>query len=391
MQKVKAFIVACLLMVITIVGYHSYVSNRLVFNNNKFSTWIDSMKFKSPDIIKSNINQDTIVVFGSSEFNHGKDTKYHPENMFKNNKFNMMLIGEGYDQCLFHATTLAAIDDGIKNKKVVLVLSPQWFRKGGVKPKAYASRFSENSFIEMLDNPRLSDNEKRYIVNRSKKLLVDDKKMLDKVKMYEKVVLDNDGNIIDNIFYNSNTFFLREKQNQSIVTRAKLSKIEYNKNKPLRNNEIDWNKYLLEAEEDGIRATNNNEFAVKNKYFNSKLKRHLQERKNKKVGSGYSVSEEYEDFEHFLKVCKELDIKPLIINVPVNGKWYDYTGFTKEKRDEYYNNIKEIVNKYDVEFADFSDREYEDYFLEDTIHLGWKGWVNVNEQIYNFNYKSKKQ
>lgn len=390
MKKVKAFIVACLLMFITIFGYHSYINGKLEFNNNKFSTWIDSMKFKSPDIVKSNINKDTIVVFGSSELNHCKNTKYHPENMFKDNKFNMMLIGEGYDQCLFHTTALAALDEGIKDRKVVLILSPQWFRKGGVKPKAYASRFSEANFVEMLNNPRLSDEEKRYIINRSKKLLVDDKKMLDKIKMYERIILDKNGNLIDDFTYKIDSFFLKEKQNQSIVSRAILSNIEYDKNKSLKNKEIDWDKYLLDAEEEGMKEANNNEFAIKNRYYDFKLKGNLDKRKDKKVKTGYSVSKEYEDFEHFLRVCKELKIEPLIVSIPVNGKWYDYTGFTQEKRQEYYDNIKDIVNKYDVELVDFSDREYEDYFLEDTIHLGWKGWVNVNEQIYKFNYKDKK-
>ena len=34
--------------------------------------------------------------------------------------------------------------------------------------------------------------------------------------------------------------------------------------------------------------------------------------------------------------------------------------------------------------ADFTDREYEKYFLFDTVHFGWTGWVDVEEAIYDF-------
>ncbi|MBQ8338212.1 MAG: hypothetical protein IJY33_03625, partial [Oscillospiraceae bacterium] len=31
-----------------------------------------------------------------------------------------------------------------------------------------------------------------------------------------------------------------------------------------------------------------------------------------------------------------------------------------------------------------SGYEYEEYFLCDTMHLGWKGWLKVNEEIDKF-------
>ena len=89
----------------------------------------------------------------------------------------------------------------------------------------------------------------------------------------------------------------------------------------------------------------------------------------------------------FLDICKDLKIEPLLISVPVNGRWYDYTGFSKEDRNQYYQNIRDIASKNNVELADFSDKEYELYFLKDIMHLGWKGWVYLDEAIYNFYQK----
>ncbi|MED0819055.1 D-alanyl-lipoteichoic acid biosynthesis protein DltD, partial [Bacillus paranthracis] len=32
--------------------------------------------------------------------------------------------------------------------------------------------------------------------------------------------------------------------------------------------------------------------------------------------------------------------------------------------------------------------EYDKYFLKDTIHIGWKGWVYFDEEIQKF-YQNK--
>lgn len=85
-----------------------------------------------------------------------------------------------------------------------------------------------------------------------------------------------------------------------------------------------------------------------------------------------------------MDVCRETDITPLIVSIPVNGRWYDWTGFPKEDREGYYKNIREICQEYQVELADFSDKEYEPYFLKDIMHLGWKGWVYLDEAVYEF-------
>jgi len=37
-----------------------------------------------------------------------------------------------------------------------------------------------------------------------------------------------------------------------------------------------------------------------------------------------------------------------------------------------------------VKTADFSDKEYEKYFLKDIMHMGWKGWVYFDEAVFNF-------
>ena len=47
-------------------------------------------------------------------------------------------------------------------------------------------------------------------------------------------------------------------------------------------------------------------------------------------------SKEIDDYKFLLSVCKDLNIKPYIILLPVNGWYYDFVELPKDKRDECY-------------------------------------------------------
>ena len=79
-----------------------------------------------------------------------------------------------------------------------------------------------------------------------------------------------------------------------------------------------------------------------------------------------------------------MHIKPLLVILPVNGYYYDYTGFPQTARETYYSNIRNLADAYNAQLADFSADEYTKYFFEDQVHIGRKGWVLINESLYNF-------
>lgn len=47
-------------------------------------------------------------------------------------------------------------------------------------------------------------------------------------------------------------------------------------------------------------------------------------------GRTYAKSVEYHDFEDMLDILKDAGAEPMFVVIPVNGKWYDYTGFPKK-------------------------------------------------------------
>jgi len=75
-----------------------------------------------------------------------------------------------------------------------------------------------------------------------------------------------------------------------------------------------------------------------------------------------------------------LNIKFAIL--PAHGKWSDYTGINSEKRQVAYNKLKEIAKKNNIEVMDYSSKEYEDYYMYDAMHLGWRGWIDFERDLY---------
>lgn len=385
MKKIQAFLTALCLFLVTVIGCHYYAGTRTAVNNPAFSTWALEEKGTSLSGLTLNMNEGTIPVFGSSEFQHGRDTQYHPQHVFADTQFNPMLIGAGYYQCLSHSVTLSAIAPSMKVKKAALILSPQWFRRPGVVDQAYTSRFSELLYTAMLSNEQLSDTQKAYISQRTHTLLRDiDENTLKEVSLHEKVLWKQEGTFLEQKKEALRTAFLKERDSFQMAAHMTLAGISRGDGVPSRNTAPDFETLLLQAEQDGDKE-NQNEFFIDDDCYEILLP-YLPEKKgmNADAKTGYNNSPEYDDLRCFLTVCRELEIEPLLILLPVNGYYYDFTEFPSEARQGYYAKVKALAAEFDAQVADFSDQEYTKYFFEDRVHIGKIGWVKVNESLYEF-------
>lgn len=392
MKKAVAFLMALALFAGTVCSIHVFVDQNMKFDPHSFGSWISRYKFFASDEMKENMNKNTILVLGSSEFRHGKKMSTHPANLFADNSLNMMMVGAGYYQSLFHALELTALSEGVKNKKTVLILSPQWFKPEGVLAPAFASRFSEENYISMLKNKKLSKKTKHYMIRRSETLLKGDHQTLERAKRFKRVYFTGRAGFADQQYVRFYTRFLKEKKAIGIYTAAKAVGIkEYDKNRLGKPGEPDWKAYERIAEKEGSASAKGNPFYVSDRVYRTQIQPFLKEKEGSQAGETYSQSPEYDDLRCFLNVCRETGIEPMLVMMPVNGYWYDHTGFPKKERQNYYENIRNLAKEYGVPVADFGDDEYTKYFFIDKVHLGWKGWLAVNESIYKFAAKAKGQ
>ena len=386
MIRLKAFLISIVLVLITLVildkTYVKKIENyyKVKDNSVRYSTAYE--KYKSKDIITENITPNTLVLLGSSELTATINENYHPKKIFNYNDFNIMQIGTGYSQNIVQASTLGSIEGAIKNRKVAIVESVQWFAKGGLQKDAFLNKASQEHIYNTMINDKISKKTKEKLINRVIELTSNSKAQNDIYRKYKEYFIENKGSFIDGEMLKiENYIYSFKNKTQFYSNKGKIDYPLSGQNTP----NYDWDSLTNDFVEKIKKTTNNNEYAVDNKYYNTYLAKNYSSFRDSNKGTSYLESPEYIDYEIFLDVAKELGMEVEVIIFPVNGKWNDYTGVSKEMREQTYRNIEEIAKKYtNVKVLNYGNREYDDYFLFDVMHVGVKGWMQVERELYEF-------
>ena len=386
MIRLKAFLISIVLVLITLIILDkTYVKKiedyyKVSDNSVRYSTSYE--KYKSKDIITENITPNTLVLLGSSELTATINESYHPNKIFNYEDFNIMQIGTGYSQNIIHAATLGSIEGVMKNRKVAIVESVQWFAKGGLQNDAFLNKASQEHIYNTMINNKISKKTKEKLINRVIELTSNNKGQNDIYKKYKEYFIENKGSFIDGEMLKMDSYIYSFKnKTQFYSNKGKTDYPLSGQNTP----NYDWDSLTNDFVEEVKKTTNNNDYAVDNKYYNTYLAKNYSTFRDSNKGISYLESPEYIDYEIFLDVAKELGVKVEVIIFPVNGKWNDYTGVSKEMREQAYRNIEEMAKKYDnVKVLNYGNREYDDYFLFDVMHVGVKGWMEVERELYKF-------
>lgn len=388
MKKVASFFIPILIAVLVSNIINTNLDKRLLeLKQEKDISLIgkqygDFVKDKSAIIKKLLSDKGDLFLLGSSEM--GIQVPQNTLNMFpvKGEHYNVSCFGRPYSQDLQQATYLGSGD--INNKQeVVCIVSLQWFEDiNAIKPSNFAVNFSDIQFYKFFKNPKISEANKQYYAERVYMLLTKAKKYpaeaLYAKLYYNKNLLKRCIQLVFTPYYSVKEYMLNIKDKALIYEELKALP---NKSDKQELKEVDW-----KSEEDKIKKENskinfNNQFHLEDKYYTL----HASDLANTKDESKYEKpieSKEMDDYKFFLSVCKELDIKPYIIMLPVNGWYYDYLGLPKEKRYEYYDKVKELANENKSDVLDLREDEYKEGFLIDTVHFGKEGWLKVSEEIY---------
>ena len=330
------------------------------------------------------MTDNSILVLGSSELSASDDIGY-PQSLFKYGKtnFNVVLAGRGYMQSLLQGIKAGAYGPIVGNRKVVLIISPQWFTPSQASGKRFDSVFFKSLFQRFLYNRKISKATKEKVSCRAMELSSEE---------------GGNKSYIENALINAEGGSPVKRANQILANKLLDIRSDYDlyvqlssnkgkdepKSQKIDGKDIDYRELLNRAQKQGEKECTNNDFGIYDRYYNEYIAPDIRKYKGSSAGEDFDHTREYDDLRLFLQVCKESGLKVLLVSMPVNGRWYDYVGFSKGARTSYYRKIREIAGEYNVSLADFSDREYELYFLKDTMHCGWKGWVYVDEAIYQF-------
>lgn len=306
----------------------------------------------------------------------------HPAYFFHNST-PAFLIGGGGHQNLLNVLNIASLQKDLSNKKIVIILSSQWFSDQEGISKGYFNRwFHEIQLFETLENPFISDCIKARIANRLMEMdYIKTDPILSSYLFAKKYSLNSLQRLLSPfINLQKNSAIKKENTNlKRVLSEPANLAVPENANgfEPGKDFSI---MYKL-ATDIGQKETSNNIFGISNGYYNT----YISKKKPRPFkGGGLLTSKEYDDLKLFCELLKELKAQPMFIILPMHGKWLDSRGFALDKREEFYHLIRSTVSVYGFAIGDFSKYEYEKFFLSDIMHIGWIGWLRVNEKIREF-------
>lgn len=396
MKKLMPFIISIVLFFSSISLLNIFLEKQIDKNyNSNISSMYGSVEKNTGLVLQSTgIDRDDLMLYGSSEL--GVDIEQNPKKFFneKKDSFIVNTIGRGNCQSLQHGINFGALGNKLRNKKGVFVVSIQWFFSGGITKEKFLMNFSEYQFLELMNNNKISKGNKIKICNRVYNLVQNDSNFKD-ISIYCDLYKSKNKfkNIIFYIlkpYYKFKEVVLKTEDNIKSYKVTKKNINIKNQKSYIKLKDINWESEYIKAENQGKKLAKNNKFFIEDEYFNNNYKDKLN------MLSGYSKdielfkSEEYEDLKLMLDICKETDFRPLFVVMPTNGRWYDYIGVDKNKRNKFYMDVSRIISEKGFEVTTYEKYEYEPYFMKDGMHLGWKGWLRVDEDINKYYYKDKK-
>lgn len=390
MKKLIYFIIPLVVGGIFLFGLNKFLDSKIDYMlkekdlkpimNNSLSN------IKDKGVIANNyfLQKKDIMMLGSSELGHS--TKQHPTYYFNTNrsKNGVITIGRAYTQNLQDTTILGSFDPSIKDKKVVLLVSMQWFMdKEGVTSHHYQTRFSPTQFYAFLNNPDISKENKIKFANRASKLLIGSEEYKSEA-VYAKL-------------YSSDTFVSKvekvllapyfEFREDTVKLKEKGMLYERLVNLPDKKalapgKPINWNKEMDQAIVDAKKRVGKNNLCIDKIYYKKNFGKNLDKVRGKYKDVNLVDSKEFDDYQLTLDVCNDLGIKPVIVLIPGMDKFYNVTGISKDERYEFYNKAGNLAKQHGFDVIDLRSKENEKYYLRDVMHLGTKGWVDVCEKLF---------
>jgi uncharacterized protein (TIGR00159 family) len=139
------------------------------------------------------------------------------------------------------------------------------------------------------------------------------------------------------------------------------------------------------ATQDGMNETTNNAFELKNDFYTKRVKRNLPKLKGSQATWSYVKSPEYSDLQLVLNTYAKKHMEVLFVIPPINAKWAAYTGLDLGMIQNTVTKLKyQLKSQGFNHVLDLSQDGAQPYFMEDTIHIGWRGWLKMDQTVRPF-------
>ena len=378
-------LIAGLLVFLLIFFYPTEMRHNLgAEKRSAVATTIDSFKERSQKVrALSDPSMRFVPFFGSSEWLRFDGA--HPAVLAEkyNRSYRPYLLGQRGAASLNQYFGMQQILSEIENKQAVFVISPQWFTESDYEPAVFQEYFNSDQLTSFLEN-QSGDISSQHA---SKRLL----KQFSNVSMkdiVQKIANKESLSEFDHMRIEIGSL-INQKQANFFGQFSIRQWLKYKEHVEKYLNTIP-DQFSYQAIEDVVKAdaeknTSNNEFGMDNRFYDTQIRDYLKKLKGSQISYNYLKSSEYNDLQLVLTQFSKSKVNPIFIIPPVNKKWMDYAGL---REDMYQQTVQKI--RYQLEsqgfnnIADFSKDGGEPFFMKDTIHLGWLGWLAFDKAVDPF-------
>lgn len=379
--------VICALVLVVVVIYcypqgrkHSYQTEK------RNAVTLTTANFKSR-INKTNALSDKehrfVPFFGSSEWL--RFDALHPAVLAEkyDRNYRPYFIGQRGAASLNQYLGMQQMLPELKNGTAVYVLSPQWFTKKGYNSAAFQQFFNNDQLSSFLNQNEVDENSE-YAAKR----ILEMKPEIAMKSQLSKVAKGQELNTFDKTYVQ----FLAElnKREDALFSpfaapnNANYDKkvLPYLKELP---DEFSYEALNQVAVRDAEEHTKSNSFGIDDSFYKKRLSKKIGKLKGFQEHLSYEVSQEYGDLQLVLNQFAKSKTNVIFVIPPVNSKWMAYTGLNQEMYDATVLKIRyQLESQGFTNIADFSKDGDQAYFMQDTIHMGWKGWVAFDKAVDPF-------
>jgi len=378
-------LIAGLLVLLLIFFYPSSKSHNLMEEKySAASISAESFKERSQKVrALTDPDMRFIPFFGSSEWN--RFDNMHPAVLAEkyNRSYRPYFLGQAGAASLSQYFGMQQITSELENKQAVFVISPQWFTKEDHDPTIFQTYFNNDQLTAFLEN-QSGDAASQFAANR----LLKQNPGISLKGIVEKLAKNEQLSDFDQTMVNLSAEF-NERQATlfgQFSIRGRLSyKDHVEKYLGTLPDQFSYEELEVIARKEGEENTTNNDLGVDNHFYNNQLKKDFKKWEGSQKNFNYLKSPEYNDLQLVLDQFAKSKVNVIFVFQPVNKKWMDYTGLSEEMYQHTVEKIRyQLESQGFTNIADFSKNGDEPYFVKDTIHIGWLGWLAFDKVVNPF-------
>ncbi len=295
--------------------------------------------------------------------------------------FQVSPVGGGGANLLVMLQKIGALGSDLRDKKLVISLSPGWFFKVKSGWKGYKANFSPMAATKLIFGTGLSFDLKREIASR----MLESPDTLEESPLLRFAVRRLAcGGWLDRLVLCA-LWPAGKLQDVLMTFQDHFAALSYIRNqiKPSPRPHpklLNWRTLIAKVSETTPAGSRN---ATKETPSVDTLV--VPGSRDVAFRNDLNASPGWKNLELLLRVLARVHARPLILSMPIGGSFYDHVGISRSAREDYYTKLRALVQQYHFPLVEFKGHDEDPAFLiRHESHLTAKGWMYYNHALDDF-------